>query len=132
MRSRASNSSLTYPVISCESVKTFRLSISSSLAIFKPTRRASYSAWLFKILKLNRRTYSVIIPSKLMRMRPALLSCALNTPSTCSTHTNIKSASEVSICFLLSSSSLRLSSDMVHSMIVPSLMVVSDIEYQIH
>ena len=76
--SRASNSSLTCPAISCESVKTFKLSISSSLTIFKPTKSALYLAWLFEVLKLNWRAYSIIIPLKLMRMRSIPLSYALD------------------------------------------------------
>ena len=53
-----------------------------------------------------------------MRMRPTLQPNTLDAPSICSTHTNAKSTSGVSICFDLSSSlSLGLSSDMVHSMI---------------
>ena len=90
--SRALNSSLTYSMINCESMKIFKLSMSSSLIIFKPVKRASYSVWLFEILKLNRRTYSVTIPSKLMRMRLAPLSWALDAPSTCNTHIDTKSA----------------------------------------
>ena len=99
---RTSNSSLTYPIINYESVKTFKLSMSNSLTIFKPTRRASYSTWLFEALKLNRRAYSVTILSKLMRMRSALLSCVLDAPSICNMHIDVELGLGVSTNFILS------------------------------
>ena len=117
MESQASNLPLIYPVISCESMKIFKFFILSSLIIFKPTKRASYLAWLFEALKLNRRTHSIMIPSKLMRMRSAPLSCMLDAPSICSTHADAKLVSEVLIYFDLPSSSfLGLSLDMVQLM----------------
>ena len=97
---RASNSSLTCPAINCELVKTFRLSISSSLVIFKSVKSASYLAWLLEALKLNRRTYSDIISLKLVRMSPAPLPCAFDTPSICNTHADVKSGYSV-IGFIL-------------------------------
>ena len=82
-------------------MKIFRLSISSSLVIFKLAKSPSYSAWLFKALKLNQRAYSVITPSKLVRMRSAPLPCALDAPSICSTHTDVNSNLGVAVYFIL-------------------------------
>ena len=68
-------------------------------------------------MKLNRRAYSVVIPSELMRMRLVPLLCALDAPSICSTYADVKSGSKVVTYFILSlDSSSRLLSDIVHLM----------------
>ena len=43
---------------------------------------ASYSASLFEAWNFNLSTYSISIPSKEVRIRPALLPCAFVAPST--------------------------------------------------
>lgn len=50
-----------------------RHSTLSCLASLKPTRRASYSAWLLVALNEKRMAYSTIIPSEFVRMSQAPL-----------------------------------------------------------
>ena len=68
-----SNSTQTYRIIRCESLKTQSSGTSNSMAKFKPMRRASYFASLLDVEKVEKRAYLTASPLGLVRMIPAPL-----------------------------------------------------------
>ncbi|CAL8993968.1 unnamed protein product [Prunus brigantina] len=57
------------------------------LASRRPAKRASYSASLLEVLKLNRRAYSSLLPSGVVNTKPAPQPCWFAEPSTYRIHT---------------------------------------------
>ncbi|CAL2239708.1 unnamed protein product [Prunus armeniaca] len=53
------------------------------LASRRPAKRASYSASLLDVWKLNRRAYSILPPSGVVNTKPAPQPCWFAEPSTC-------------------------------------------------
>lgn len=67
------NSPLTWFTIRCESMKKFRILTPKWIAMSRSEMHASYSAWLFDILKLNVIACSTIISFSHLRASSSLL-----------------------------------------------------------
>ena len=81
-----SNSALTCPTTSCESLRTERLSAPMASASLSPAIMASYSELLLVALKPNRTTCSILSSVREVNCRPMPALVCLEAPSTLSAH----------------------------------------------
>jgi len=76
------NSSFRYPTVSLESVLHIIVLTPTSRARERPTRMASYSAWLFDVLKAKWRDFSMRMSLGPSNMMPAPAPFGFEEPST--------------------------------------------------
>ena len=77
-----SNSALTCPTISCESLRIKRLSAPTTSVSSSPAIMASYSDLLLEALKPKRTAYSILSPVGEVKCRPMPTPDCLEAPST--------------------------------------------------
>ena len=81
-----SNSALTCPTTSCESLRIKRLSAPTTSMSSRPVIMASYSDSLLEVLKPKRTTYSILSPVGEVNCRPMSAPDCLEAPSTQRVH----------------------------------------------
>lgn len=82
VKSRALYSSITWPAISYESVKTLRCCTLSSFTSFSLVSMTAHSDWLLVALNKKHRMHLMTTPFEFINMRPAPLPCEFEVPST--------------------------------------------------